>query len=142
MINHRICECIKFAQKEYKTRHELLGKVIHWELCKNLKVDHTDKCYIHNQEAVQENEVHNLFWDFEKPKEPPNLGQMTRPYNDHKKKKKKRRICRIVNFALPANRRVKLREKEKTDKYQNLARSLKKTAEHGSYGDPNYNWCY
>ena len=40
-INH-ISECSKLTQKEYKTRHDWLGKVIHWELCKKLKFDHTN----------------------------------------------------------------------------------------------------
>ena len=33
MINHIISECCKLAQKEYKARHDWVGKVIHWELC-------------------------------------------------------------------------------------------------------------
>ena len=33
-INHIISECCKLAQKEYKTRHDWVGKVIHWEMCK------------------------------------------------------------------------------------------------------------
>ena len=41
-INHIISECSKLAQKEYKTRHDLFGKVIHWEMCKKLKFDHTN----------------------------------------------------------------------------------------------------
>ena len=45
-INHIISEYSKFAQKEYKTRHDWVGKVIHWELCKKLKFDHTNKCYM------------------------------------------------------------------------------------------------
>ena len=32
-INHIISECSKLAQKEYKTRHDWVGKVIHWEMC-------------------------------------------------------------------------------------------------------------
>ena len=32
-INHIISECSKLAQKEYKTRHNWVCKVIHWELC-------------------------------------------------------------------------------------------------------------
>ena len=28
-INHIISECSKLAQKEYKTRHDWVGKVIH-----------------------------------------------------------------------------------------------------------------
>ena len=33
MNNHMISEWSKLTQKEYKTRHSWLGKVIHWELC-------------------------------------------------------------------------------------------------------------
>ena len=40
MVNHIINECSKLAQKEYKTRHDWVGKVIYWELCKSLKFDH------------------------------------------------------------------------------------------------------
>ena len=39
-INHIISECSKIAQKEYKTRHDRVGKVIHWEMCKKFKFDH------------------------------------------------------------------------------------------------------
>ena len=34
--------------------------------------------------------------------------------------------CRIVDFAVPADHRVKLKESEKRDKYLDLARELKK----------------
>ena len=30
MINHIISECSKLAQKEYKTNHDWVGKVIYW----------------------------------------------------------------------------------------------------------------
>ena len=43
VINHIINNCRKLAQKEYKTRYDWLGKVIHWELWKKLKIDHTNK---------------------------------------------------------------------------------------------------
>ena len=65
MINHIICECSKFAQKGYKTRHDWVGKVIHWELCMKLKFDHTNKQYMHNLESLQENETHKVLRDFE-----------------------------------------------------------------------------
>ena len=52
----------------------------------------------------------------------PNLGQMTRPYNNQQKKK----ICKIVDFAVPADHRLKLKVYEKRDKYLDLARELKK----------------
>ena len=33
-INYVISECCKLEQKDYRTRHIWVGKVIHWELCK------------------------------------------------------------------------------------------------------------
>ena len=51
----------------------------------------------------------------------PNPGQKTRPYN-----KKKKRICKIVVFAVPADHRINLKECEKKDKYLDLAREFKK----------------
>ena len=54
----------------------------------------------------------------------PNLGLKTRPYNNQQQKKKK--ICKIVDFAVPADHRIKLKECEKKDKYLDLARELKK----------------
>ena len=40
--------------------------------------------------------------------------------------KKKKRTCRIVDVAVLADHRVKLKESEKTDKYLDLVRQLKK----------------
>ena len=62
-INHIKSERSKLAQKEYKARHDWV--VIHWELCKNFKFDHTNKWYMHNPESVLENETRKLVWDFE-----------------------------------------------------------------------------
>ena len=63
-INHIISECSKSAQMEYKARHDWVGKVIPWEMCKKLKFDHTNKWYIHNPASVLENDIHKLLRDF------------------------------------------------------------------------------
>ena len=39
--------------------------MIHSELSKELKFDHTNKGYVHNPASVPENETHKLLWDFE-----------------------------------------------------------------------------
>ena len=74
----------------------------------------------------------------------PNLGQMTRPYNNQqkKKKKKKKKICKIVDLAVPADHIIKLKECEKRDKYLDLAKELKKTMEHESDDRTNCDWCF
>ena len=56
-INHIISECSKFVQKEYKTRHDRVDKVIHWEMCKKFKFDHSNKWYRHNLAPVLENDT-------------------------------------------------------------------------------------
>ena len=63
-INHIISECSKLAQKEYKARHDWVGKVIHWEMCMKFQFDHTNKWYMHNPANVLENYSHKLIGDF------------------------------------------------------------------------------
>ena len=52
-----------------------------------------------------------------------NPGQKTRPYNNQQKKK---RIRKIVDFTVPADHRINLKESEKKDKHLDFARGLKK----------------
>ena len=114
IINHIINKCNKLAQKEYKARHDWVGKVFYWEMCKKFKFDHANKWYMHNPEPVLENDppVGLLYTNGS-----PNLS----PYNNQLKKK----ICKIVHFAVPADHRIKLKVCEKRDKYLDLARELK-----------------
>ena len=56
--NHIISEFSKLAQKEYKTRHDWVGWVINWGMCKKLKFDYTN-----NPAPVLENDT--LLWDFD-----------------------------------------------------------------------------
>ena len=64
-IHHIISERSKLAQKECKCRHDWVGKVIHWEMCKKFKFDHTNKWYMYNPSPVLENYTHELLWDFD-----------------------------------------------------------------------------
>ena len=54
----------------------------------------------------------------------PNLGQKTRHYSNQQQQKKE--TWKIVDLAVPANHRIKLKECEKRDKSGDLARELKK----------------
>ena len=59
-----------------------------------------------------------------------------------KKKKTKKRTCKIVDLAVPADLRIKLKECEKKDKYQELARELKYLMEHEGDTYTNCEWCF
>ena len=104
-INH-ISECSKLTQ-EYKTRHDWVGKVIHWELCKKLKFDQTTEWYRHNRASVHENETHKLKWDFEIQTD--HLISVRRP--DLVIVNKKRRTCRTMDLAVPGYIERKWKEK-------------------------------
>ena len=51
----------------------------------------------------------------------------------------RKRTCWIVDFAIPVDHRVKLKESEMRDEYLDLARELKKTMKHEGHSDTNYN---
>ena len=104
-------------------RNDCVGKVIQWEMCKKSKFDHTKKWYMHNPAPVLENDTHKLLWDFNIQTD--HLIPARRP--DHIiSNNKKKRICKIVDFAVPADHRINRKESEKNDKYLDLARELKK----------------
>ena len=121
-INHIISECSKLAQKECKARHNWAGKVIHWEMCRKFQFDRTNKWYKHSPAPDLENDSHNLLWDFNVQTDHLIPARIPDPIIINKKK----RICKIVDFAAPADHRINLKEGEKKDKYLDLARELKK----------------
>ena len=106
-INHIISECSKLVQKEYKARHDWVGKVIHWGMCKKLKFDHTNKWYMHNPAPVLENDTHKLLWDFNIqtdhliPAKRPDLIIIN---NNNNKKKENLQNCRLCCLGGPQNK--------------------------------------
>ena len=65
-----------------------------------------------------------------------NIGLLTGSSDNQQK-----RTCWIVDFAVPAQHWVKLKENWKRDKYLNLARELKKMIRHEGDGDTSCNCC-
>ena len=77
---------------------------------------------MHNPESFLEKEAHKLLWDFEIQID--HLISTRQP--DLVIINKKKRTYRNVDFAVPDDHSVKLKESEKQDKYLDLARELKK----------------
>ena len=121
--------------------------MIHWELCKELKFDHTSKWYIYNQESVLEKATQKLLRDFEIQTDHLILARQPDHIiininnNNNNNNNNKKRPYKNVDFAVPADHRVKLKESKKKDNYQDLAWEWRKTVEHESDSDPNCNWC-
>ena len=44
-IDHIVSGCSKLAQKEYKRRHDNLGKIVYWKLARKCNFEAGDKWY-------------------------------------------------------------------------------------------------
>ena len=63
-IDHVVSGCSKLAQKEYKRRHDNLGKIEPWKLARKCNFEAGDKWYEHEPGSVLENEDCKILWDF------------------------------------------------------------------------------
>ena len=120
MVNWIIRECNKLIQKGYKTRHDWVEKVIHWELCEKLESDHTPYLVFRRGFEIQTDHLI-----------PEDLVLIN----------KKKRNCILQDFTVSADNRVKIKESEKINKYLDLPRELKKAVEHEGEDDTNCSWC-
>ena len=88
------------------------------------------------------NEVHKILCDFEIQTD--HLIPVRRPdlevISKKKKERERERTFRLIDFAIPADRKVIIKESENIDEYLNLARELKKSVYHAGDGDSKCSW--
>ena len=122
-IAHVVAECEKLAQNQYKNwRHDRVGKVIHWELCKKYDFDCKEKWYDHIPEGVLENEKSKILWDFRIQTD----QQLNHNRPDIVLHDKEKNECKIIDVSCPFDGRVIEREEEKREKYEDLRREVAK----------------
>ena len=121
-IDHIVSGCSKLAQKEYKRRHDNLGKIVHWKLARKCNFEAGDKWYEHEPESVLKNEDYKNLWDFSIQTD--HVIEARRP--DLVVVDKKERSCKIIDFAVPGDSRIEEKDKDKIEKYQELGRELQK----------------
>ena len=56
-IDDVVSGCSQLAQKEYKRRHDNLGKIVDWKLAGKCNFEAGDKWYEHEPESVLENKI-------------------------------------------------------------------------------------
>ena len=83
-----------------------MGKVIHWELFKKFKFDHRNKCHMHNSEFDLKKSNAEVSLDFEI-----QTDQLISAQRLDQRQKKK--TCRIADFTVSADPRVKNKRKQK-----------------------------
>ena len=111
----------KNGTKWIQGESRLGGKVINLELCRKLKFDDTTQWYMHKSESVLENETHQILWYFGIRTD--HLISARRPVLWLIIKKK---VDILLDFVVPVDQRVKIKEKEKTGNFSELPRKQKK----------------
>ena len=119
---HIVSECRVHAQTEYKGRDDKLAKVINWDLCKKYGVKVQSKWYDHVPEKVEETDHVKILWDFNIQTD--HVIEHRRP--DVVVLDKHEKMCHLIDIAVPGDCRVEAKENEKVQKYQDLARELRK----------------
>ena len=120
-IDHIVSGCSKLAQKEYKRRHDNLGKIVNWKLSRKCNFEAGDKWYEHESESFLENEDYKILWDFSIQTD--HVIEAQRPDLVVVDKEKS---SKIIDFAVPGDSRIEEKEKDKIEKYQDLGRELQK----------------
>ncbi|XP_069991778.1 uncharacterized protein [Penaeus vannamei] len=121
---HILSECSKIAQSEYKKRrrrrHGKLAQLVQWNLCKRYGLQHERNWYDHTAEKVLENEKVKIIWDFSAQTD--HVIQARRP--DIVVKDKEMNHTWIIDITMPGDARTEEKEREKIEKYQDLAREI------------------
>ena len=55
----------KLARKQYKRRHNILEKIVHWKLARKCNFEAGNKWYEHKPESDLENEDYKILWDLQ-----------------------------------------------------------------------------
>ena len=92
-------------------RHANLGKIVYWRLARKCNFEAGDKWYKHELESVLENEDYKILWDFSIQTD--HVIEARAP--DLVVVDKKERSCKIIDFAVPGDRRVEEKEKDKIE---------------------------
>ena len=120
-IQHILSSCPALATTSYLDRHNMVGRVLHWHLCKYFKLSvSANSWYEHHPLPVTENGDAKLLWDFGLITD--NHVASNRPdvVLFHKQE------SRIIFFEIscPADINVLIKEQEKLNKYHPLVREL------------------
>ena len=123
-VGHLASACGKLAQREYKRRHDRMGLRVYWELCRRYGLKCVDKWYEEVPDPIRRSEDGNIevWWD--------NAVETTKRM-DHNRpdviiidKVKKEWI--LVDFSVPWDKNIVLKEDEKINNYSPLAHEIRK----------------
>ena len=122
-VAHLLTGCSKIANTQYLRRHNEVAKLLHWNLCKHFGVNASKKYWMHQPNGVSETQEVKLLWDFDIrtdhyiPAHRPDIVIV-------EKTEQKKTI--MIDVAIPDDRNVISKEREKIEKYEDLRLEVQK----------------
>ena len=123
-VRHLAAGCSKLSKGPYKRRHDRMGLKVYWELCRQYGVRTSEKWYdeIPDTVRISEDGQYEVWWD--RPIETTVKLDHNRPDVVVINRQDKEWI--IVEFSVPWDKNVLLKEEEKVSKYIALAKEVRK----------------
>jgi len=120
-IQHILSSCPALATTKYLDRHNMIGQVLHWHLCKFFKLSTSaNSWYEHHPLPVTENGDAKLLWDFGLITDNHVASNWPDVVLFHKQES---RII-FLEISCPADINFLNKEQEKLTKYQPLVREI------------------
>ena len=118
---HIASGCEGLAKRQYKIRHDTIGRRVHWELCRKYGIECSEKWYQHIPEKIvtTADEKVEILWDDTID------GSIKHNRPDITVKDKTEKKWYFVDVTVPQDHRVVMGENEKIDKYLELATKVR-----------------
>ena len=118
-VGHLVSACKKMAQTDYRRRHDRMGLRVYWEVCGRLGLTRSAKWYEETPDPVRRRKdgLTEVWWD--QTVSTPTKFDANRPDMVVIDRETKRWF--MVDFSVPCDANVAKKEKEKIDKYKDLA---------------------
>ena len=121
-VSHILTACKTLAATQYLRRHNEVARAVHWGICKAYDVEVSKSYWKHEPPDVVETQSVKILWDFEIQTD--HHIPARRP--DIVVRDKSRKKTTIIDIAVPEDRNIQQKEKEKIDKYQDLRLEVKR----------------
>ena len=120
-VGHLASECTKLAQREYRSRHDNVTRIIRWKICGKHDLERASKWHEHAPQGVVKTDKVKVLWNF--------LIQCDHQIECRKPDivvvNKAEKKCAIIGVAIPGDNRIGEKETVKMEKYQALKREIK-----------------
>ena len=121
-VAHILAGCSQLAGTQYLARHNEVAKILHYNMCVEYGVAVPKNYWRHQPLNVTETSEMKLLWDYEIQTD--RRIQARRP--DLVLVNKTQRNAIIIDIAVPEDRNIAVKEREKIDKYQDLCLEIKR----------------